>query len=238
MHDGTARSSTYGQFCPVAVTAELLTRRWTPLVVRELLSGSRRFNEIRRGVPKMSPSLLSRRLAELERGGVIVRRPAGRAGHDEYHLTEAGEELGPIIMQMGVWGRRWAQAEIDEEDLDVGFLMWDVRRRLSTDRVPDRRVVVHFRFDDAPEEDRDYWLVLDGEEVDLCLTDPGYDVDLRVTTDVRTMIHVWMGDLPFAEALRHRRIEVRGPAKLRRAFPGWLGLSLLAGVKRPSRQGS
>lgn len=224
----------YAQFCPVALASELLTRRWTPLVIRELLCGSHRFNDLRRGVPRMSPSLLSRRLSELEEGGIVERRPAPDGGdHFEYHLTAAGEELRPIVVQMGVWGRRWVQHEISRENLDAGLLMWDIQRRVPEDSLPDHQVVVHFEFEDAPEGEEMYWLVLAPHKTDLCLRDPGYPVDLEVETDVLTLTKVWMGDLHFGQALRHEAIRVYGPTSLRRAFPEWLGLSLFASVGRP-----
>lgn len=222
----------YRQFCPVAKAAEVVTRKWTPLVIRELLQGSHRFNDLKRGLPAVSPTLLSRRLTELERAGVVRRVPAEDGDHAEYHLTEAGEELRPIIVGLGKWGKRWSRAEISEEDLDAGLLMWDLHRRLPEDRLPEGRVVVRFRFRDAPEEERDFWLVLDEGDVDLCIDDRGLDVDLRVVTDVRTLTSVWMGDAPLSRAVKRRKIRVMGPEELRRAFPGWLGLSLFANVER------
>lgn len=228
-------SNGYEQFCPVAKASELLSRRWTPLVVRELICGSHRFNDIRRGVPRMSPSLLTQRLTELEALGVVERRPAPDADHMEYHLTEAGRELEPIILQMGVWGRRWMQREISREDLDAGLLMWDMRRRLKPERLPGERVVVHFEFSDVPAEVREFWLVLDGGQVDLCHRDPGYPVDLEVESDVMTLTRVWMGDFRYGDALADESLKVRGPTRLRRAFPGWLGLSLFAEVELPAR---
>jgi len=228
--------SSYGQFCPVALAAEILTRRWTPLVVRELLCGSTRFNELRRGVPKMSPSLLSKRLDELVGAGVVRRHeePKGR-GRTEYRLTPAGRELTPIIEAMGVWGKRWVGGDLDAEDLDVDLLMWDVRRRIDSSEVPKTRTVVHFTFRDCPEDHRDYWIVTAREEeVDLCLMDPGHTVDLMVRTDVRAMTDIWMGRATFAEILRRRQISLRGPAHLRRSFPRWLGLSVFARVEEPT----
>lgn len=222
----------YRQFCPVAKAAEVITRKWTPLVVRELLQGSHRFNELRRGLPGISPTMLSRRLDELESASVVRRREAEDGGHPTYHLTRAGEELKPIVEGLGVWGKRWSRAELDREDLDAGLLMWDLHRRLEEDRLPDDRVVVRFRFRDAPEEERDFWLVLDGGDVDLCLRDRGFDADLRVVTDVRTLTRVWLGDAPMSRAVSRRKIRMLGPPDLRRAFPGWLGLSLFAEVER------
>ena len=227
MHD-------YQQFCPIAMAAEVVTRRWMPLVLRELMCGSVRFNDIHRGVPRMSRTLLSQRLTELERAGVVERVVCGEDEHPEYRLTEAGEELRPIVMGLGVWGRRWVKTEVTREQLDVGFLMWDVQRRVPPERLPPRRVVVWFRFTDAPKEYLYFWLVLEPRSVDLCLRDPGFGRDLEVTTDVRTMVDIWMGDVRYESALRAQRIEVRGSRELRRQFPGWLGLSSLAAVRRAS----
>lgn len=223
----------YGQFCPVALTAEILTRRWTPLVVRELLCGSARFNQIRRGVPRMSPSLLSTRLDELEQAGILERTVAEDGDHPEYHLTRAGRELRPIIESMGTWGRRWIRGDLKDEDLDADLLMWDLRRRIDTADAPSGRTVVRFVFEDLPDSSGEYWVVVVDDEVDLCWQDPGYDVDLHVTTDLRTMTAVWRGDRRFAEALRRADVSLRGPETLRRSFPGWLGLSMFAEVERP-----
>jgi DNA-binding HxlR family transcriptional regulator len=224
---------TYGQFCPVAQAAEVITERWTPLVIRELLAGSRRFNDIQRGVPLMSPALLSERLKTLERCGVVERRltPGGRA--HEYRLTQAGEELRPWIELMGVWGQRWVRREVGPEEADPALLMWDMRRNINVDRLPDRRIVAYFHYRDAPKGKRSWWLVLDPPEPDLCLHDPGFGVDLTVRTDAVTMAAVWVGDLELAGAIRSRRIILEGPSYLRRAFPDWLILSPLTKVERP-----
>lgn len=226
--------TSYGQFCPVALTSEILTRRWTPLVIRELLSGSTRFNELRRGVPRMSPSLLSTRLDELREAGIVVRRSADAGDHHEYHLTRAGEELRPIVEAMGVWGRRWLSGDLTDEELDVELLMWDVRRRIDASNAPPGRTVVHFHFHDRPAKHRDYWIVVEEDgEVDLCWKDPGYEVDLHVRTDVATMTGVWLGDFRFADVLRRGDVELQGATDVRRSFPEWLGLSIFAGVERP-----
>ena len=220
----------YKQYCPVALTTEILGRRWTPLVVRELLLGSVRFNDIHRGVSRMSRTLLSTRLEELGRAGILERRVVD--DHPEYHLTRAGRELRPIILGMGEWGKRWLEHDLSRDHLDAGHLMWDVRRRVPEDALPASRVVVHFRFSDAEEGYRRFWLVLEPEAVDLCVDDPGYGEDLTVVTDLRTMVDVWMGDEDLRRALGAERIRLRGPRELRRKFPEWLGLSLLAEVER------
>jgi len=226
----------YGQFCPVAQAAELLAERWTPLVIRELLAGSRRYNDIQRGVPLMSSALLSERLKTLERFGVVERRarPGGR-GY-EYQLTAAGEELRPWVELMGIWGQRWVRRAVTPEEADPALLMWDVRRNINVDRLPDRRLVVRFSFRDAPKGKRSWWLFLVRPEPDLCLTDPGFGVDLTVRTEAVTMAEVWVGDLDLAGAIRSRRIVLEGPSYLRRSFPRWLRLSPLTKVDRPLRQ--
>lgn len=221
----------YGQFCPIARAAELLAERWTPLVIRELLAGSRRFNDIRRGVPLMSTALLSKRLKTLELFGVIERRKVPNGGH-EYLLTAAGEELRSWIELMGVWGQRWVRRPVVPEDADPAVLMWDVRRSIDTGRLPARRVVIRFSFRDVSKDKRSWWLVLDGPEPDLCLSDPGFGVDLTVRTDAVTLAEVWVGDLELADAIRSLRIQLEGREQLRRAFPGWLRLSPLTKVKR------
>jgi DNA-binding HxlR family transcriptional regulator len=223
----------YGQFCPIAQAAEVLTERWTPLVIRELaLTGSRRFNDIQRGVPLMSSSLLSKRLRELERAGIVERRPIpGGRGH-EYHLTQAGIELGPVVAQIGLWSERWLRRPIFEETPDTGLLMWWIRGTVKTDELPVGRSVIHFHFRGAPEKLRHFWLVL--PEADLCLTDPGFGVDVTVNTDPETLTAVWVGDLDLGAALKRRAIELEGPSHVVRTFPKWFGLHpLFAGVEHP-----
>lgn len=222
----------YGQFCPVAMSAEVLAERWTLLVVRNVLSGAHAFNDIQRGVPLMSRSLLSKRLKQLEKAGVVERRP-GRRAHT-YHVTGAGQELLPLIEQLGVWGQRWIRSEVDPGPLDPRLLMWDMQRRIHIDRLPDRRVVVQFEFTDVRRLPlKRTWLVLDSPDIDVCYKDPGFPVDVVVTTSLRTLTQAWMGDIPFAPLSRSGEIEVDGPRELVRAFPGWLALSAFADVERP-----
>ncbi len=219
----------YGQFCPVAVASELLTQRWTLLVLRELIAGSTHFNDLRRGVPLMSPSLLVKRLRTLEQFGVIVRRE-GDGRQTEYLLTRAGEELRPVIEQIGVWGRRWMQKSVRDEQLDPGLLMWDMQRRINIDALPVRRVVVQFEFTDVDRRLALWWLVLEEAQADICLADPGFPTDLRVVTTVRLMTEIWLGTVDFRRALGPD-LEIFGPRPLARALPSWLQLSTFAGVK-------
>lgn len=221
----------YGQFCPVAKAAEILAERWTPLVLRELTCGSTHFNDLRRGVPLMSPSLLSQRLKFLEQEGVIERRRARSGQGFEYLLTDAGQELQPLIQAMGEWGARWVRSRFGPEDLDVALLMWDMKRSVRPEHFPHRRIVVAFEFTDAPPGKSRWWVVSDATEVDLCLSDPGYEVDLFISTDVRTMTAVWMGDVRAESAMASGALEADGPLDLRRRFSLWLGLSAFAPIK-------
>lgn len=220
----------YGQFCPLALASEILGARWTPLVLRELCLGSRRFNEIHRGLPRMSPALLSRRLKELESAGILERRRAG--ARSEYLLTEAGRALVPTIESLGAWSKEWLPATLSRDRADPDLVMWDMHRRMNLERMPAARTVIRFEFTDQPEARRWRWIVGEAGRVELCITDPGFEVDLFVATDSRTVTLVWYGDIPLGRALADGSIEVHGPTHLCRAFPSWLQLNLLVGVPR------
>ncbi len=224
----------YGQFCPVAKAAEVFAERWTPLVIREMIAGSRRFSEIQHGVPLMSSSLLSRRLRDLEQAGIIERLQRNGPRSIEYVLTEAGRELQPVVEMLGVWGQRWATHNLTRDDLDASLLLWDIRRGLDGDRMPEGRTVIHFAFSDGPAAKRNWWLVANDGDVDLCLTDPGHEVDLHVYSNVRTLVDVWMGHTAIGDALRAGDIALDGPRTLVRAFPQWLRLNVFAEHARPA----
>jgi len=208
---------------------ELLDERWTLLVIRELLLGSRHFNDIRRGVPKMSPSLLSKRLHDLTRAGIVQRHDDGR--QVAYALTAAGEELRPVVEHLGAWGMRWI-GRVGDEDLDPKLLMWDLHRHVDPAMVPPGRTVVSFRFVDVPAKIRDWWLVITEEEVDVCDFDPGYDVAVSVTGPLRRMAEIWRGDLGWPAAIRSGSIELEGPERLRRAIAKWFPPSQFSQVPR------
>jgi DNA-binding HxlR family transcriptional regulator len=226
----------YGQFCPVAKAAEIFAERWTPLVLRELISGSHRFSHLHRGVPLMSRTLLAQRLARLEDAGIVRSAVRTKGRGREYFLTPAGEEFRTLIEGLGEWGQRWARREVSADDLDAGLLMWDIRRRVNTDRLPERRVVVRFDFRAVPKTVRSpatFWLVLEQRDVDVCLKDPGFETDLFVDADLVALTKAWMGDVRLADTMRSGLVRVEGPTALVRAFPGWLALSGFAGVERP-----
>jgi DNA-binding HxlR family transcriptional regulator len=230
----------YGQFCPVAVASEIFAERWTPLILRELFCGARRFNEIRRGLPLISRSLLSQRLRELEDGGVIESKPLDGPRGREYRLTRAGEEFREVVDSLGAWGQRWAIGQFDPDHLDVSVLMWNVRRGMNLDRLPAGRTVVRIEFRGVPsrcKNTRTWWLVLQRPEVDVCLRDPGFDTDLVLSAEASALARVWMGELTFAQAVRAGQVHLEGPRGLVQAFPGWLLLSHYARVERPVRVG-
>lgn len=211
----------YAQFCPVAKTAELLCERWMPLILRELMCGSARFGEIQRGVPTLSPSLLARRLRQLEAGGVLDR--STDKGTPRYHLTPAGWELFPLIEAMGVWGQRWARSDYTADELDPAFLMWDIRRVVRAPGLSSRECVVEFWIRDAAPRRGTYWMVVDPDAVDLCLVDPGKEVHLRVEAELRAITQVWMGDRTMADAVDAGQIALLGPPQLVARFVPWLG---------------
>jgi len=218
----------YGQFCPVAQGAEVLTERWTLLVLREMLMGSTRFNEIQRGVPRMSSSLLSKRLRELERSELLTREPLKGERGNAYRLTPAGEALGPLVVSLGTWSRDWLKREISAEEADPALLMWDLRRSLRLDRLPQEQLVVFFRFRDAEEGKRAWWLVAEQSNADLCFSDPGFAIDLQIDAETRPMAEVWVGNMELGAAMRSKAVRVTGPEHLVRSLPEWIGLSTFA----------
>lgn len=222
--------SVYGQFCPVAVASEIFAERWTPVILRELVLGSRRFNDIQRGVPRISRALLVKRLRELAAHGVIV------SAGGEYRLTEAGQELGEVVVHLGTWGARWT-APVRRDRLDAKLLMWDMRRRIALERLPERRVVARFDFRGVPaghKAPKTYWLVMERPEVDLCVFEPGFEVDVYVDADLAALSRVWLGEIPMRQAMREGGINLNGERQLVKEFPSWLLLSTLAAVPRPA----
>jgi DNA-binding HxlR family transcriptional regulator len=221
----------YGQFCPVAMAAEVICSRWTALVVRELLCGSTRFNDLRRGVPLMSPTLLSKRLKELEEAGVITSVPTAQAGVVEYRLTEAGEDLRPVVMSLGSWGQRWVESNLSLKNLDPSLLMWDMRRNLDPAPLPQRRCTISFVYPDVKSAKQTWWLVVEGSTVDLCSTDPGFDVDLYVRAPLKSMTAVWMGLSTMRKEIDAGQIDLIGDPEVANSMQQWLGLSPFAKEK-------
>ncbi|MFK7844895.1 MAG: winged helix-turn-helix transcriptional regulator [Rhodothermales bacterium] len=221
----------YGQYCPLALTTELLGQRWMILVVSRLIDGCTTFNEIHRGVPRISPSLLSQRLSELESAGLMnkIKREGKRTF--SYQLTDAGWALEDIVMQMAVWGQEWAR-DMTLDDLDPAFLAWSMHVRINSELMPEGRTVLEFDFSGAPKGHHRFWLVNTDGKVDMCLKYPGFDSDIVVHADLRVFVEAWRGFRDLKGEINAGRIKLEGPSALKRAFPDWLMLSALAPYRR------
>jgi DNA-binding HxlR family transcriptional regulator len=226
--------SGYNQFCPVAMAAEILGARWTLLLLRELLVGSTRFNDLRRGVPRMSPALLSKRLKDLETAGIVTRCEAsGDPGIFEYRLTDAGRDLRNVVEAVGNWGHRWIEAEASLENLDPELLMWDIRRNIDPRPMPARRTTIQIIFKDLAKSRQNWWLIVQPQrEVDLCSVNPGFDVDLYLSTDLRTMTEIWMGYTSIARAKEAGKLFISGNRQLETSMRSWFSLSRFAKVEK------
>lgn len=222
----------YGQFCPIAKASEVLGERWTHLVIRELGVGTDTFNDLRKGLPLMSPSLLSTRLKSLEGTGVVERTE--NSGNVRYNLTEAGKELMPIILQLGTWGHRWVRSDLSQEDLDPSLLVWDIHRNLDASFFKGERSVIKIVFSDYTSKFRNWWLVIRDGDVDVCLKDPGYEVDLTISSTLKTLTGIWMGDSTIMKSMRDKSVTVEGASHLKKNIAVWLGGSYYADVK-PAR---
>jgi DNA-binding HxlR family transcriptional regulator len=226
----------YGQFCPIAKAAEVFCERWTALIIRDLGMGPRRYADLRRGVPLMSSSMLSRRLQELEAEGIIERRPNDHGRGLAYHLTPSGLEFVPIVEALGVWGQRWTRRKLAEGEIDFRLLLWEMECTVRPEALGDHRTVVQLDFTDQPAHRRRFWFVNDTSKVELCLKDPGFEVDIHLSARLADMIHVWRGDIPLARALNTGRLEALASKRLQRALPAWLALNPLAAIRPAGRE--
>lgn len=221
--------NSYGQFCPVARAAEIIASRWTPVLLRELIVGSTKFSELRSGLPKMSPSLLSKRLRELEEAGIINKVKANKGS--EYHITESGKELTPLIMTLGTWGQKFITSEYAKHELDPTLLMWDIQRRLDTSFFPeDGRFVAQFFLVGAPKERRNWWLIINNRKIDLCVNPPGYENNISIEASLRDLTELWMGKISVKEAKRKKLLILEGQKKYISSFEKWFLLSPFAAL--------
>jgi DNA-binding HxlR family transcriptional regulator len=221
----------YGQYCPMARATEILGDRWTLLIVRELLYGVEHFNDLERGLPGISKALLAERLRRLQQVGVLERQVESDRRRPSYRLTSAGESLQPIMDAFIEWGARWCFGEPRPEELDPILLLWWIREGgIYADRLPEQRVVVEFSFREVGEGS--YWMVLERDDISVCLKDPGFERDILVTANLSAFYEVWLGRITLAEAMRKEYITLDGPTALIRAFPKWLALSPMASVVR------
>jgi DNA-binding HxlR family transcriptional regulator len=221
----------YGQFCPVAKAAELFCERWTALIIRDLTAGATRFAQLRRGVPNASPTLLSRRLKELEREGVVERRRSESGRGWTYHLTAAGREFRPLIEALGVWGQRWSRRRLHTHEVNLTLLIWALELHTDAAAFGKRTCVVKLTFIDQPEAVQNWWFLNEAGRLTVCFEDPGFEIALYLETTVPDMIYVYRGDLPLALALEQRRLKVHGMAWARRALPRWIARNPLIQVK-------
>lgn len=217
----------YGQFCPIAKATEIIGEKWSLLVIRELLMGGRRFNELQRGLSLISPTMLSRRLNSLaEHGLVIKKKIPGQKGF-EYFPTKSCQELLPIIRRIGNWGMRWAKENLTEKDYDVELLMLYLKRSFIQNKLIGTETVIRFKFTDI-EQYPDWWLVVNADDIDLCVKDPGKDVDVHFTTNVKTMADIWMGDTTYRKARKEGNLKIVGDRNIIRTISTWTANSIFA----------
>lgn len=225
----------YGQFCPVAMTSQILTARWTPLILRELLCGSTRFGDLRKGLPRLSQSLLTRRLDELKDSNILIKKPLASGGY-EYHLTKAGEKLRPVIEMMGIWGAENLMHNLTKDERDPDLLFWDIRRTVDSSMMDSKkRFVIQFDVSDLSRTKRFRWLVSNNGETDLCYRDPGYEVNLMVYASLKTLVDVWVGEQSLPAALSKNDIHLEGSKEDRALFKKWFILSPFANKKTQER---
>lgn len=217
----------YGQFCPIAKASEILGEKWTILIVRELLMGGSRFNELQRGLGGISPTILTKRLAMLEERGLAMRRRIPGQRGFEYHATECCRELMPVLLSLGDWGMRWARRNLTDADYDVQLLMLYLQRSIDVDKLPGRSAVLKFHFADLPDA-ADWWIVVDEGTIDVCTSDPGRDVDVFFETSVRTLADAWMGVAGFRTAIAAGDLVITGPRALTRSLSDWMKASVFA----------
>ena len=220
----------YGQFCPVSKAAEVLGERWTILIIRELLLGTTRFKDFQRALSQISPTLLTKRLNQLQECGLIVRKTAPGQRRTEYQPMPAAKELKPIIFGLGKWGMRWARGQMNDDELDVELLMYDLHRRIDATQLPGGRTVIKFVFRGLPKFGQ-WWIVLENGTRELCVENPGKEIDVHLTTDLRTMTRIWAGDLDIRMAKKTDQVQLSGDLVLIRTISNWLLPGLFAHVR-------
>ena len=223
----------YAQYCPVAKASEVLGDRWTLLIVREMLGGARGFNELQRGLPGISRSVLTDRLRALERTEIVERRTGPKGRTLEYGLTPAGRDLKPVVQAIGEWGATWSFTEPRLEELDPDLLIVWMARHVDREQLPPNRTVVKFDFRDPA---RRYWMVLEPSEVSVCLQHPGFDVDLAVTADTAAFYRVYLGQAELGGAIRAHEVTMAGPTALQRGFGRWFAGSDFAPASRAAHK--
>jgi DNA-binding HxlR family transcriptional regulator len=220
----------YGSYCPIAKAAEILTERWSLLLLRDLHLGARHFNDFRLSIPLIPPATLSKRLKSLQEARVIERVSTKQRGSWEYRLTESGIALKPFLDMAGEWGQRWVRSQLLRHELHPSTLMWDIHRFIKTEHLPSRRTVIHFQFNDLRRMKR-WWLVIEENVIDVCIDDPGHEVDLNVYANLRTLAEIFMGELSLARAKSSEKLELIGDSELIKTMSKWFGLMPFSHVK-------
>ena len=219
----------YGQFCPIAKATEIIGEKWTLLVVRELLMGGTRFSELQRGLSMISPTMLSKRLDTLEQHGLVMKKKIPNQKGYEYFPTKSCSELLPIIKSLGDWGMRWARSNLTEKDYDVELLMLYLKRSINPENLIGNETVIRFKFTDIKDYPN-WWMIIKGNEVDLCVNDPGKEVDVYFTTTVKTMAGIWMGDTTYKKAIAGDELKLVGPKALTKDISSWMEISVFADI--------
>ncbi len=222
-----------GSLCPAVKAADMIGDRWILLILREFFMGASRYKDFQNALPRISPTVLSNRLKQLETNGMIIKKSNAGQKSTEYHLTRCGRELAPLIDQMSRWGLRWARRRICDEDLDAGSFMWDFHRSLKIEELPDGETVISISFSDVDMHNR-WWVIADTDKVELCTDDPGKDVDLYISSELAALAEVWMGDIGIRDAMDDHSIMITGSSHLMRTISSWIPQSRYAKV-RPKR---
>lgn len=223
----------HSQFCPLSKAMEILGERWTLLLVRELVFGSTRFSQLQKGLRMMSPSLLTRRLNFLVGEGLVIKKKIpGQKGY-EYFPSDCCRELIPVIEQLSQWGMRWARGQMDENDYDLDLLMLHLPRHIDVKKLVGRETIIRFNFADV-DVFPTWWLVVEGEEVDVCVHDPGKEVDVYLNTSLKTLTEIWMGDISYRQAISDQKLKAVGTASLTRNLENWMPVAPYAGI-RPAK---
>jgi DNA-binding HxlR family transcriptional regulator len=217
----------FGQFCPIAKATEIIGEKWTVLIIREALMGSRRYSEFQRGLSLISPTMLAKRLDSLVGHGLLMKKKIPAQRGYEYFPTASCQELLPIIRTLGDWGMRWARSNLTEKDYDVELLMLYLQRSILPEKLPGDETIIRFKFTDIADM-AEWWLVVTGDQVDVCVKDPGKEVDVYFTVSVKTMADIWMGETSYRKARAGGTLKIVGHSSLTRNITDWMNLSVFA----------
>jgi len=229
-------NSNYGQFCPLSMAAEILCTRWTMLVFREMVFGSTSFNDISRGVPRMSRTLLSKRLKELTKFRLVNRVESLTSNHTKYVLTPAGKALSSVVFSMADWGQEWLEVELALEDIDSDHLLWGIRRKAQTHPSLPNPFIVEFVLTDQPKKQQKSWLIFEGDQVDLCIIDRDFDVDVQIAATAAALAKVWMGWADFHQEVKAGNLVLSGAKKYTSIAHLWLGESRVAKIEKQPKE--